>query len=246
LCVEGSGGLVLVLEVDVDVAVAGERDDASGEGVELCGCIAAAAAEAEAGVGGGGVDLGGKEILAFGDAEGGVVLAECGVDLVGEPGLVAELEGDGRGVRGGEGGRAEEFAEAVGVGGEVGRKLEEEAAEFAGLADGLDPGNELLDVGGAVAETAEVGDALGGLKAETEAAWRGGDPDLEHGGGGEGAEGVVDLDRRELGGVEAEEAFGGCARGVEAGLPRGVGPAGGSGKEAGWGGACDGHGERCR
>ena len=67
-----------------------------GEGVDLGGGVAAVAAEAEAGVGGGGVDLGGGEVVAFGDAERGVVGAEDGVDLFGEPGLVAELEGDGR------------------------------------------------------------------------------------------------------------------------------------------------------
>ena len=137
LGVEGSGGLVLVFEVGVDIAVAGEGGEAGGEGCELgCG-VAAIAAEAEAGVGGGGVDLGAGEIVAFGDAEGGVVVSEEGVGGFGEPGLVAELEGDGRGLRG-EGGGTEEFGEAVGVGLEVGRKLEEEEAELAGLADGLE------------------------------------------------------------------------------------------------------------
>ena len=42
-----------------------------------------------------GVDLGRGEVVALGDAERGVVLAQDGVDLFGEPGLVAELEGDG-------------------------------------------------------------------------------------------------------------------------------------------------------
>ncbi len=37
-----------------------------------------------------------------------------------------------------------------------------------------------------------------------------------------------------MGGVEVEEAFGGDALGVEAGLPGGIGPAGGSGEEI-WG-----------
>ena len=107
-----------------------------GEGVRSRRGVASVAAEAEAGVGGGGVDLGGGEVVAFGDAESGVVLAEDGVDVFGEAGLVAELEGDG-GV-GREGGSGEEVGEAGGVGFEVGRELEEEQAELAGFADGVE------------------------------------------------------------------------------------------------------------
>ena len=128
LCVESAGGLILMLEVDVGVAMPGEGDDALGEGVELDWGVAAVATEAEADVGGSRVDLGGEEIVAFGNAEGGIVLAKYGVNLVGEPGGVAELEGDRWGVRGGEGGRAEELLEADRVGLEVGWQLKEEAA----------------------------------------------------------------------------------------------------------------------
>ena len=95
--VEGAGGVVLVLEVDIGVALAGEGGATGGEGGELRGGVAAGATEAEAGVGGGGVDLGGLEIVAFGYTEGGVVVAEDGVDVFGEEGGVAELEGDGWG-----------------------------------------------------------------------------------------------------------------------------------------------------
>ena len=239
--VEGAGGLVLVLEVDVDVALAGERGEALGEGGEFGGGVTGGAAEAEAGVGGGGVDFGGGEVVALGDADGGVVLAEDGVDLFAEPRLVAELEGDGWCSGGAEGGCGEEGGEALGVGFEVGRELEEEEAEFAGLADGFECGDELGYVVGAVGEALEVRDALGRLEAEAEVRRRGGEPGFEHGGRGEGAEGVVDFDRGELGGVELEELFGGRFCGVEGGLPGGVGPAGGSGEDVrgrfdcGWG-----------
>ena len=91
--------------------------------------------------------------------------------------------------------------------------------------------DELGDVGVAVAEALEVGDALRGFEAEAEGGGGGGEPAFEHFGGGQGAEGVVDLDGVELGGVELEELLGGDVGGVEAGLPGGVGPAGGSGEE---------------
>lgn len=76
-----------------------------------------------------------------------------------------------------------------------------------------------------------MGDALRSFKAEAEAGWGGGEPVFEHFGGGEGAEGVVDLDGGELGGVVLEEFLLGDGGGVEAWLPGGVGPAGGSGEE---------------
>lgn len=97
-----------MLEVDVGVALLGQEAEAFGEGGDLRRCVAAVAAEAEAGVGGGGVDLGGSEVVAFGDAEGGVVLAQNGVGLFGEAGLVAELKGYGGSSCGAEGGKGEE------------------------------------------------------------------------------------------------------------------------------------------
>jgi hypothetical protein len=71
---------------------------------------------------------------------------------------------------------------------------------------------------------------------------------LELGEGGEGAEGVIDLDGGETGGVEMQEGVGGYVRGVEAGLPGGVGPTGGAdeevsrGRREGGGGSGDGFG----
>ncbi len=56
----------------------------------------------------------------------------------------------------------------MGVGGEVGRELEEEQAELAGLAEGLERVDELGEVGVAVLEAFEVGDALRGFEAEAE------------------------------------------------------------------------------
>ena len=188
---------------------------------------------------GGGVDFGGGEVVAFGDADGGVVLAEDGVDRFGEPGIVAELEGDGGCSRCPERGCGEEGGEALGVGLEVGWELEEEEAELAGLADGLQRGEELGYVVGAGGEAFEVRDALRRLEAEAEVRGRGGEPGFEHRRRGQCAEGVVDFDRGELGGVELEELFGGRLRGIEGGLPRWVGPAGGSGEDVGRGSGCE-------
>ena len=79
-----------------------------------------------------------------------------------------------------------------------------------------------------------MGDALWGFEAEAEAGGGCGEPAFEHLCGGQGAEGVVNLDRVELGGVELEEFLCRDVGGIEAGLPCGVGPAGGSGEEARW------------
>ena len=84
------------------------------------------------------MDLGRGEVVAFGDAEGGVVFAEDGVDLFGEQGFVAELEGDGRGVFGLKCWEWRGSGEEVGVGLEVGRELEEQQAEAARLAHGCE------------------------------------------------------------------------------------------------------------
>ncbi len=89
-----------MFEVDVDVALLSQGSEALGEGLDLCGGVAAGAAEAEAGVRGGGVDLGGGEVVGFSYAEGGVVQTEDVVGFFGEPGWVAELEGDGQSLAG--------------------------------------------------------------------------------------------------------------------------------------------------
>ena len=111
------------------------------------------------------------------------------------------------------------------VGFEVGRELEEQQTELAGLTDGLEDGEELSDVVAAIAEALEVGDALRSLEAEPEVCGRCGQPVFEHGGRGQSAEGVVDFDGSELGGVELEEALRRCGRGVKVRLPGGIGPA---------------------
>ncbi len=230
--VECARRLVLVLEVDVDVPVIGERDKALREGFELCRGVATVATETEADVGARGVDLRGCEVVTFGDAEGGVCRAKKVVGLAGEPGVVAELEGNRRGIGGGESGRAEKLGEAIGIGFEVGRELKEKEAELAGLPDWFKRGDELLNLCGAVAQAAEVSDALGGLEAETEVLRCDGEPAFDHLGRGQGTEGVVDFDRGEPGGVEAQEVFLREARRVEARLPGWVGPAGGAGEES--------------
>jgi hypothetical protein len=111
--------------------------------------------------------------------------------------------------------------------------LEEEETETAGGADGGERVDELGDVGLGVAEALEMGDALRGFEAESEVSGRRAKPGFEGFGGGECTEGVVDLDGVELGCVELEEFFGGDVGGIEAGLPGGIGPAGGSYEEVG-------------
>ena len=125
----------------------------------LGGSVAGGATEAEAGVSGGGVDLGCGEVVTFGDAEGGVVVAQDGVGGLGEERWVTEFEGDGDVAEGGNFEEGGEAGEVVVVGFEVGRELEEEQAEASG-GDGGEGSEEVGDVGLAVAEALDVGDAL--------------------------------------------------------------------------------------
>jgi hypothetical protein len=209
--------------------------EAGGEGIEFGWGVAAVAAKAVAAKVGGG-DVGSGEVVAFGDAEGGVVAAEDVVGGVGEPAGVAELEGELEGRAGGEGGVGEEGGEPLMVGGEVGWKLDEERTEFAGDASGGDRGDELSEGCAAFAEALEVGDALGGFEAEAEAGRGGVEPAPELGCRGQCAEGVVHLNGGELGGVIVEEGAGGRVGRIEAGLPGGIGPAGGADEEISRGG----------
>ncbi len=62
------------------------------EGADFCRGVAAFFAEAVGGEGGG-ADVGGGEGFGLGYAEGGVVVVEEIVALLGEPAFVAELEG---------------------------------------------------------------------------------------------------------------------------------------------------------
>jgi len=128
-------------------------------------------------------------------------------------------------------GCGEEVAKAGVVGGEVWRKLEEQGAEFAGVAGRGECGDEFGYGFVAIAQALEMSDALRSFEAETEAGRGGVEPALQLGFGGQGAEGVVDFDRGEARGVDVQEGARGNVSGVEAGLPCGVGPAGGSGKE---------------
>jgi hypothetical protein len=79
--------------------------------------------------------LGGLQVLGFGDAEGGIVLTEEGIDGIGKPAGVAELEGDGYGAGLAQHGAREEVGEQGEVQLEVRGKLEEQKAELAGLAN---------------------------------------------------------------------------------------------------------------
>ena len=236
-CVEGAGGLVFVTKGDEDLASAGELAIVRGEGGELRGGVAAGATQAEAGVGGGGVDFRGckiaRVVAGVGDAESRVVLPEQIEDGLLEPGGMSELKGDARRGRAGERGKAEEVSQEGGVGLEVWRQLEEERPESAGGGDRRECGEELVDVGRGIAQTAEVGNALGCLEGEAEVRRGCGEPAIEHLWRGQSAERVVDFDRREAGAVEGEEVPLGEASRVEARLPGRIGPAGGANKEIG-------------
>ncbi len=181
--VEGAGGFVFVLEVDEDFLLFGERGKAGSEFVELGGRVAAIAAQAiraEVGCG----DVGCGEVVGFSDAESYVVDAQESVGFVGEPARVAELEGELEARFGLECAGFEEGGQAGEVGAEVGWKLEEQQAELSGGSCGLEGGDELGDGGVAFAQALEVGDALRGFEAETEAGGRRVEPELELGGRG--------------------------------------------------------------
>jgi len=190
-----------MFEVDIDVAGFGQDEKALYKCAYLSGSVRSGAAEPKAGVCGGGVDLGRSKVVAFSNAERGVVGAENGINLLTEPGFVAELEGDGRGASDAESRSFEEGGEACPIGPEVRWKLEEDEAELAGLADGLKNREEEGDVIGAVGEPLDVGDTLRRLEAEAEERLAERKPVFDHLGGGQSAKSIVDLDRAELRGV---------------------------------------------
>ena len=221
--VQGAGGIVLVAKEDIGFAIFCKRGEALGKGVEFRGSVAAIAAEAVAAEGGG-VDVRGGEVVGVGDAESGVAGLEGAIDLFVEPAFVAELEGNGWGWLGLEGGQVKKGLEAREIGFEVGRELEEDGAELAGVAGREERVEKPIQVFSTVTEAAEVRDALRGFKAETKAGGRGGKPAVELGTGRQRAEGVVDLNGSEDGGVVVEKGFHGDLGGVEARFPGGICP----------------------
>ena len=139
-----------MFEVHVDIALIGECSEAFGEGLEFQRGVAAVSAQPVAGVGFCGMDLRREEVVTFSDAERGIVIAEDGEGLLGEPGFVTELEGDWRSAfylecRGGE-----EVFEAIRICFEIRRKLEEEQTEFVRLAHWFQGSNELGYVGATI------------------------------------------------------------------------------------------------
>ena len=176
-----------------------------GKRADLTGFVAAVAAQAEAGVGSGGVYLGRLEVVRGGDAEGRVMLPEDGVGFLREPRFVAELEGDAGSRRGLEGRCGKEVRQAREVCLEVGRQLNKDDAKLAGCGRRLKRGEELRNKRMAIAQAAEVRDALWSLEGEAEAGRGLVEPTLELSWLKGRAEGVVDLDRGELGGVVLEE-----------------------------------------
>lgn len=175
-----------------------------------------------------GDDIGGGEVIAFGEAESGRMLFEEAVDGVAHPGGMAEFEGA---AETGRYGIEEGFKERL-VAFQVGGKLEEEGTETPDDAQGVDGLKEnFVERGGS--EALDMGNALVGLEDKEEGFGRGLDPVFECGGGGEAAEGVVDFHGVEAGGVVGEEFIGGEAGGVEVRLPGRVGEAGCAGIELG-------------
>src|SRR5580704_14741930 len=94
----------------------------------------------------GGLELRCSEVVAFRNAEGGVVGAQDAVDLLAEPRLVAKLEGDRRSTRGPERRCGQERGESNSVSLEIRRQLEEHEAKLTSLTDGLKRRKEVGDI----------------------------------------------------------------------------------------------------
>ena len=141
-----------------------------------------------------------------------------------KPGRVAKFEGGADA----SGDGCEELGKDGLVGFEVGRKLEEDGAEALGALQRLEGSEEALEEFFRAFEALDVGENLVGLDGEAEVVGRVGQPVLDGCFFDELAEGEVDLDRVELGGVEAEEFFLGEFFGIEGGLPGWIRPSGGA------------------
>ncbi len=128
-------------------------------------------------------------------------------------------------------GRGQEVAQTRQIELEVRWQLEEQQPEFARLADRLQRVHELGDDLMAITQTFQVRDALRRLEAKAEALRRRGEPVFERARAWQLAEGVIHLNRVELGGIVGEKLLRRQARRIEVRLPRGVSPSRGAGKQ---------------
>ena len=139
-----------MLEVNEDITITGQRRKSFCECSDLLRAIPAAAAQTIAGMGAGALNFGSFEIVAFRNAQGGVVQTQDRVSLFAEPRLIAELEGDHRGCWSGKRGRGEKVRKQRGVGLEVWGKLEEQRAQLARGSHGFEyidePADDLVAV----------------------------------------------------------------------------------------------------
>ncbi len=112
----------------------------------------------------GGVHFRHLQVIAFGDAESGVVFAHEAEDGIVEPALIAELDGRQSVWRN----ALQERSQAIGVGFQEWRELKEDRAEFVGGRQGPERLIETVDVGGDIFQALDVGDALMGFDGEAE------------------------------------------------------------------------------
>ena len=198
----GAGPGLLVLEVHEGVApAAAQPPDGAAPLLEVRRRVALIAQAEVAPVG---RHLEGRgRLLGVGDAERGVGGAQALVDIVGEPAVVAELEGTAES----RGKLDEKTAQAVQILLEVGGQLEEHGPELR-----PQPGRRVDKVAERVADLAqarEVRDALGRLEGEGESGGRLRDPAGDGLGIGHAVEGVVDLHGGEALGIVGEHLRGG-------------------------------------
>ena len=198
----GAGPGLLVLEVHEGIAPAAAQPPDGAAPLLEVGRRVALIAQAEVAPVGRHLEGRGR-LLGVGHAERGVGGAQALVDIVGEPAVVAELEGtaEPRGKLG------EEAAQAVQILLEVGGQLEEHGPELR-----PQPRRRVDKVAERVADLAqarEVRDALGRLEGEGELGGRLRDPAGDGLGIGHAVEGVVDLHRGEALRIVGEHLRGG-------------------------------------
>jgi hypothetical protein len=209
---------VLVFEIDVDIdALVEPSVQALSPGYQLFRSVVF---EAQAGVGErGGDHVGSRLLFGLGKAKRRLVLAKDGVSFVGVPRRVAHLKGEK------ESGRAKDkkiFQEGT-IKFESGRELYEDGAEVVAVVEYAGDFQETFERARAVTEPFYVSDLLVGLQSETKTFGDTLGPVQKRGLGGHAIEAVIDFDRGELLGVEAEHLLVRQLFRVEAALPLFIG-----------------------
>src|SRR6267378_3618557 len=227
--VGGRFASVFVFEIGVHVHALGEPGiEALSPGYDLLGSVVF---QAQAGVGGAGCEHFRRCLLVgLGQTERRLVLAKNGVRFVGIPRRVTYLKGERESRRA----KTEKVFQQRAIEFEVGRELNQDGAKVVAVVEDAGDFQKSFQSALAVAEPLNVRDFLVDLQGKAKALRYALGPVQKRALGGHAIETVIDLDCRELLGVEGEHFAVRKLLGVEATLPLFVGVSGSAYAKLAW------------